>query len=199
VQTSSTPAYDTAMQNDWAKLDYRTYPSVQVAPCATIGNQGYTGPLTGVIDVVTKANFCDGNGGFAAGSAKWGNINPATPGKKWLTSDILRDPSEFGFSIYAPLLYQPLATKFVGGFPGIKPKAGWREWHSEALAITLQTAVGSTPFDPAYAQIAANGYFVCTAGPGSWAALEVSTGKAVTTGPAGCLAANLPAGWVVIH
>jgi len=180
-QPSSLASYDLAMQHDWLTLDYVSYPSTLRLPCATAP---YTGPLVGVIDKTTGANFCSG-GVLVAGSS-W------AAGKK--VSEIIRDPSQWGNANNAAV-YQPNSVTVGNSYTNVP---GWREWHSEAFAIAASVDVVSTQYWQIYRQVWLNGYYACTAksGASGWAYTEYTTGEAVVTPP--CQTA-MPVGWVVIH
>jgi hypothetical protein len=191
AQPSSLPTFDTAMQNDWLKLDYTDAAgTIKRNPCGSVALDGYKGPLVGVLDPSTMAQFCTGN----VIELKW--RSPVI--KK--TSEILRDPTVYGFDAAKPKTeFNPPNFQFVGapiGFnPAYTPLAGWREWHAEAFAIRSQSDVASSPTIAIWSQIVANDptkYFACTVG--GWVQTEYLTGARVTPGAEPCQAA-LPGGW----
>jgi hypothetical protein len=196
AQPSSTAQYALAMQHDWLDLDYASYPTPALPtapftlrlPCVAAGP--YIGPLVGVIDpsTITPQNpngslFC--NNGLLVNPGKYGADR---------VSAIIRDPSVFGGNANYPPLYQA-----AGGAGTYAALAGWREWHSEALAIRATADVQGIPYWPLFSQVVGNGYFACTAGSAntSWAYREYTTGNAVTSGYP-CQTA-LPAGYVQVH
>ena len=198
AQPSSTAQYALAMQHDWLDLDYSSYPTpalpaapfTQRLPCLAAP---YTGPLVGVVDpsTITPQNpngslFC--NNGLLVNPGKYGADGVRR------VSAIIRDPSVFGGNPDYPPLYQA-----AGGGGTYAALAGWREWHSEALAIRAQTDVQGIPYWPLFSKVVGNGYFACTAGSAttSWAYREYTTGNAVTSSYP-CQSA-LPAGYVQVH